>query len=150
MATCVAKPIINVLPASAIINNNLYNNCLFFNPNNIDDQLIIKYLYSNIQGIFDISYNTQKFNWINNNIQFKNQDQIELLTIHMYDNAINEYKEERSMKNLKIIGVQKQNLHSTKDYLDALKMITSIELLQQYHQNYIIPIIADWPGQYFI
>ncbi|CAG8740722.1 3672_t:CDS:1, partial [Dentiscutata erythropus] len=54
------------------------------------------------------------------------------------------------MKNLKIVGVQKQNLHSTKDYLDALEMITSIESLQQYFKNYIIPIIADWPGQYFI
>jgi len=153
MATCVAKPIINTLPAPAIINNNRFRNCIFFNPDNVDDHLIITYLYSNIQGIFDISYNTQKLDWINNNsnnIQFENQDQIELLTIHIYDDAINECKEERSMKNLKIVGVQKQNLHSTKDYLNALEMITSIESLQQYLKNYIIPIIADWPGQYFI
>ncbi|CAG8829754.1 17815_t:CDS:1, partial [Racocetra persica] len=87
---------------------------------------------------------------INNNIIFENQDQIELLTIHIYDDAIKERKEERSMKNLKIIGVQKQNLHSTKDYLDVLKIITSIESLQQYLQDNVIPIIADWPGQYFI
>ncbi|CAG8742669.1 27976_t:CDS:2, partial [Racocetra persica] len=33
-------------------------------------------------------YNTQKFNWITNNIQFENQNQIELFTIHIYDNAI--------------------------------------------------------------
>ncbi|CAG8761483.1 11956_t:CDS:1, partial [Racocetra persica] len=63
------------------------------------------YLYSNIQDIFDISYNIQKLNWINNNIDFENQDQIELLTIYIYDDTINERKKERSMKNLKIIGV---------------------------------------------
>ncbi|CAG8810589.1 9752_t:CDS:1, partial [Gigaspora rosea] len=97
-------------------------------------------------GLFDISYNTQKLNWIANNIEFNNQDQIELLTIHIYDDAISERKEERSMKNIKIIGVQKQNLKSTYDYLDALKMITSIESFQPYFQKNVIPIIADWPG----
>jgi len=150
MATCVAKPIINTTPALAIINNNLFNNCSFFNPHNIDDTSIIKYLYNNIKGSFDISYNTQKLNWIANNIEFNNQDQIELLTIHIYDDAISERKEERSMKNIKIIGVLKQNLKSTYDYLDALKMITSIESFQPYFQKNVIPIIADWPGQYFI
>ena len=119
----------------AIINNNS-----FFNPKNVEELLIIQYLYSEIKGTFDLSYNLQKFNWINDQIQFEDQNQIKLLTIHMYDDAISEYKEEISMKNLKIIGIQKQNLYSTKDYLDALKMITSIELLQQYLQNYIIPI----------
>ncbi|CAG8745370.1 15087_t:CDS:2 [Dentiscutata erythropus] len=71
------------------------------------------------------------------------QNQTELLILHIYDDAISEHKEERSMKNLKIIGIQKQNLHSTKDYLNVLDIITSIELLQQYLQNNIIPIIAD-------
>ncbi|CAG8760563.1 8009_t:CDS:1, partial [Racocetra persica] len=99
---------------------------------------------------FNISYNIQKFNWITNNIQFKNQNQIELLTIHIYDDAISERKEERSIKNIKIIGIQNQNLKSTNDYLDVLKMITSIESFHPYLQENVRPIIANWPGQYFI
>ncbi|KAF0384572.1 hypothetical protein F8M41_011587 [Gigaspora margarita] len=106
MATCVAKPIIDTSAALAIVNNN----CSFFNLDNFSEVLIIKYLYSEINVAFDISYNSQKFNWINNQIQFEDQNQIELLTIYMYNDAISEHKEERSMKNLKIIYVQKQNL----------------------------------------
>ncbi|CAG8757722.1 7394_t:CDS:1, partial [Racocetra fulgida] len=68
----------------------------------------------------------------------------------MYDDAISEHKEERSMKNIKIIGVQNQNLKSINDYLDALKIITSIESFHPYLQENIIPVIANWPGQYFI
>ncbi|KAF0471627.1 hypothetical protein F8M41_025168 [Gigaspora margarita] len=74
---------------------------------------------------YDLSYNFQKFNWIKNQIQLEDQNQNKLLTIHIYGNAISERKEERSIKNLKIIGIQEQNLYLTKDYLDALKMITS-------------------------
>ena len=120
MATCVAKPIIDTFAALAIVNNN----CPIFNPENFSELLIIEYLYSRISGAFDISYNSQKFNWINDQIHFEDQNQIELLTIHMYDDAISERKEERSMKNLKIINVQKQNLKSLEDYLNALKIIS--------------------------
>ncbi|CAG8841234.1 31103_t:CDS:1, partial [Racocetra persica] len=61
-----------------------------------------------------------------------------------------EHKEERSIKNIKIIGIQNQNLNSTNDYLDALKIITSIKSFYPYLQENVILIIADWPGQYFI
>ncbi|CAG8820822.1 3429_t:CDS:1, partial [Gigaspora rosea] len=44
MATCVAKPVINISPALAIINNNS-----FFNPKNVEKLLIIQYLYSEIK-----------------------------------------------------------------------------------------------------
>ncbi|KAF0562008.1 hypothetical protein F8M41_014599 [Gigaspora margarita] len=72
IATCVAKPIIDTSAALAIVNNN----CSFFNPDNFSKVLIIKYLYSEINGAFDISYNSQKFNWINNQIQFEDQNQV--------------------------------------------------------------------------
>ncbi|CAG8766948.1 4544_t:CDS:2, partial [Racocetra persica] len=47
---------------------------------------------------------------ITNNIQFENQNQIELLTLHIYDDAISEHKEERSMKNIKIIEYYKKRI----------------------------------------
>ncbi|CAG8819615.1 26285_t:CDS:2, partial [Dentiscutata erythropus] len=88
----------------------------------------------------------------NNNRLFFNPDNFsELLIIdYLYSNNSAFDIKERLMKNLKIIGVQKQNLYSTKDYLNALEMITSIESLQQYLQENVLTVIADWPGQYFI
>ncbi|CAG8677739.1 10505_t:CDS:2, partial [Gigaspora rosea] len=84
MATCVAKKIKNCLPILAI-----FNNISFFNPQNIDASLINKYLLGKYNGNLDISYNAQKFHWTNQNIQkFQHFDRIELLTIHIYDDAI--------------------------------------------------------------
>ena len=53
-------------------------------------------------------------------------DQIELLTVHCYDDAIKEQKEERSMKETQLIGMKESSLHSMNDYLDALEMILSV------------------------
>jgi hypothetical protein len=36
------------------------------------------------------------------------------------------------------------------DYLEALKMITNIPIMNEYLQHYVIPIVADFPGQLFI
>ncbi|KAF0520753.1 hypothetical protein F8M41_016138 [Gigaspora margarita] len=49
--------------------------------------------------------------------------------------------------NIYILELRKQNLKSLEDYLDALTIITSIELLQQYLQNYtllLILIVNHW------
>ncbi|GBB99541.1 hypothetical protein RclHR1_35530001, partial [Rhizophagus clarus] len=54
-------------------------------------------------------------------------DQIKLLTVHCYDNAIAERKEERSMKGVRLIGFQEKNLHSLNDYITALQMILDID-----------------------
>ncbi|CAJ0829844.1 6619_t:CDS:2 [Entrophospora sp. SA101] len=55
-----------------------------------------------------------------------NFDEIECLTIHSYDDAIKERKEERSMNGVQLIGIEERQLHSMQDYLEGLKMITSI------------------------
>ncbi|CAG8825803.1 14241_t:CDS:2, partial [Dentiscutata erythropus] len=94
MATCVTKRINDCIPISAT-----HNGISFFNPLNIDASLINRYLLEKYNGIFDISYNTRKFQWSNQTIQnFQQFDRIELLTIHIYDDAIAERKAERSME----------------------------------------------------
>jgi len=42
------------------------------------------------------------------------------------------------------------NLKNLNDYLNAIKMITDIPSLIAYLKKYIIPIVADFPGQLFI
>ncbi|CAG8565693.1 15797_t:CDS:2, partial [Cetraspora pellucida] len=128
-----------------------YNGKFFFNPLNIDASLINQYLLEKYNGIFDISYNTQKFQWSNQVIQkFQQFDRIELLTIHIYDDTIIEKKTERSMKNVYIVDIEEYNLKSTANYITALSMITKIPSLYNYLNQNILPIIADWPGQIFI
>ncbi|CAG8765002.1 11726_t:CDS:2, partial [Cetraspora pellucida] len=132
-------------------NVTIFNNILFFNPLNIDANLINKYLLEKYNSIFDISYNTQKFQWNNQNIQkFQHFDRIELLTIHIYDDAICERKDERSIENVQIIDIEEYNLKSTADYIKALSMITKILSLYKYLDQNILPVIADWPGQLYI
>src|SRR6185369_873636 len=77
-------------------------------------------------------------------------DRIELLTIHSYDNAIEQCHNDRSMLDRHLVNMKESNLKSLDDYLNALKIITDIPLLNNYLQNNIIPIAADFPGQLFI
>ena len=54
------------------------------------------------------------------------------------------------MSELQLIGFKKQHLHSMQDYLNALQMILTISRKTKCLDNYVAPIVADWPGQLFI
>ncbi|RHZ89707.1 hypothetical protein Glove_12g14 [Diversispora epigaea] len=54
------------------------------------------------------------------------------------------------MKDLQLLGFNEQNLHSMQDYLNALKIIISINNKTQHLNRQITPVVADWPGQIFI
>jgi hypothetical protein len=77
-------------------------------------------------------------------------DRIELLTVHSYDDSIEQRRNDRSMVNCHLVNMKESNLKNLYDYLNAIKMITDIPSLITYLQKYIIPIIADFPGQLFI
>jgi hypothetical protein len=146
MATCVAKKIENipVVPAN-------FENVPIFNPNNIEYSLINSKLINDYRGIFDKSYNNTKIQWVNDKmINDKIFDRMELLTVHIYDEDIEEKKEESSMESVKIINVKQQSLRSLEDYLSVIKMIASIKSLLEYIKKNVIPVIADYPGQLFI
>ncbi|RIB14299.1 hypothetical protein C2G38_2195549 [Gigaspora rosea] len=83
----------------------------------------------------------------NPNFEF---DRIDELTIHCYDDAIVERKNERKMKETILIGIKEQHLHSTQDYLEILNLILKYNKKTNHLNNYIAPVIADWPGQLFI
>ncbi|CAJ0750746.1 21947_t:CDS:2 [Entrophospora sp. SA101] len=42
------------------------------------------------------------------------------------------------------------NLKSVEDYTKALRIVHDQEPMQAYLSNHAIPIIADWPDQFFI
>ncbi|RHZ80786.1 hypothetical protein Glove_132g156 [Diversispora epigaea] len=54
------------------------------------------------------------------------------------------------MNGLQLVSFEEQHLHSMQDYLKAFKPILDINNKTNYLQNYVAPIVADWPEQLFI
>ncbi|POG77971.1 hypothetical protein GLOIN_2v1814843 [Rhizophagus irregularis DAOM 181602=DAOM 197198] len=146
MATCICKQV-SACASIPIV----FNNTSVHNPKNIDASNICFRLINEYHGIFDIAYNNRKKQWLTHGrLDNDTFDQIELLTVHCYDDAIAERKEERSMKGVRLIGLQESNLHSMNDYIRALKMILDIDKDTEHLRNKVAPLVADWPGQLFI
>jgi len=144
MATSVSKKIeCRKVPA-------IFNQIHIHNPKNIDADNIKVHLMQEFKGVFEMSYNMRKKEWIGQNNSIDETNRIELLTVHFYDSLILEKHHSRSMKGVRIINLQQKNLHSLNDYLEVLQTLIKIENLAKYLQNNIIPIVADWPGQLFI
>ncbi|CAG8738171.1 3743_t:CDS:2, partial [Gigaspora rosea] len=64
---------------------------------------------------------------------------LEELTVHSYDVRLQEKRHSRSMKNVVLIDLQENQLHSMDEYIEAIN--TYIE------RGHMIPLVADWPGQ---
>ncbi len=142
-ATCVAKPIIESSFVPII-----FNNISIHNPSNVDAWRICWYLINQYTGIFDNSYLDNQQCWISQRqLNINEFDRVEALTVHIYNDNITERKEERSMKGLQLVGFKEQHLHSVHDYINALKLILSIN---EHLGQQVAPIVADWPGQIFI
>jgi hypothetical protein len=72
------------------------------------------------------------------------------LTVHSYDDRIQERKEERALDNIILVDFTERRLESAETYLDALKLFACTPPMQRYLEQHAIPIVADWPGQLFI
>ncbi len=76
-----------------------------------------------------------------------------MLNIYNYDGKIQNYHELRSISNGKLVDFILHSLYSIKDYIECLDLVFKVfERLERtseenYLNNFIISIIADWPGQ---
>ncbi|CAG8492024.1 9441_t:CDS:2 [Funneliformis caledonium] len=76
---------------------------------------------------------------------------LEELTAHSYDTRLKEKWDARSMKDVVLIDLQENNLHSLNAYIKAINAVVNVPSMQQYIQKeYIIPVVADWPGQIYL
>src|SRR6266508_1321783 len=129
------------------------NNFLIHNPKGIDSELIISNFKNDFMNQLGKSYYEQKELWKNFLIEDSYDNRVELLNIHNYDGRIQNYHELRSMSNSKLVDFILHSLHSTKDYVECLDLIFKVfERLERtseenYLNNFVIPVIADWPGQ---
>jgi hypothetical protein len=146
MATSVCKKVEQCAPVPVI-----YNGISVHNPCNIDWVLIRKQLIAHYQHLFDLSYTQRKLQWTGSGQSATfNFDRIDQLTVHCYENAIAERKEERRMKGAILVGIKEQQLHSMHDYLQGLDLILTHNDKVGHLNGFVAPIITDWPGQLFI
>lgn len=137
MATIIA----NLCPISAIPRNRALNPKIF------DDELIIKHLDERFIINLGIPYNERK---LGRTGKCSDDEVIERLTLHSYNDRLVEKKGDRHIQNTILFDFVGGNLKNVEDYTNALRIVHNQELMQEYLSNHIIPVVADWPGQFFI
>ena len=129
------------------------DNYSIHNPKGIDFELIIDNFENHFMIQLGKSYHEQKELWKQSLIEDSYENRVEQFNIHDYDGRIQNHQELRSMSNSKLVDFISHSLHNTKDYIKCIKLMFKVfERLeitseQNYLNNFIIPIIADWPGQ---
>ncbi|CAG8740325.1 16827_t:CDS:1, partial [Funneliformis mosseae] len=76
---------------------------------------------------------------------------LEKLTVYSYDTKLKEKQDAYSMKDVVLIDLQENNLHSLNVYIKAINTVMNVSSMQQCIQKeYIIPVVADWPKQIYL
>ncbi|RIB07638.1 hypothetical protein C2G38_2213855 [Gigaspora rosea] len=76
---------------------------------------------------------------------------MERLTLHSYDDRLDEKKKSnRHIQNAILFDFVESHLKSVEDYTKALQIVYNQKPIQEYLSNNVVPIVADWPGQFFI
>src|SRR5256885_889037 len=131
------------IPAISNITDQLVQNPKGINSNNIIfklDQQFMKHL--------SITYQEQKFFFTNLlGLHETHEERTERLFVHSYNIRIAERRTDRSMQNTKLINLIEGNLHSTKNYISVIQLITNIPELCAYLENNILIIPMNYPEQ---
>ncbi|CAG8828891.1 23377_t:CDS:2, partial [Racocetra persica] len=75
---------------------------------------------------------------------------LEALSLYLYDDQIKAQEEEHKINDCILFDFYEQELKSVGAYVNALERVNSINTLESYLNNHIMPVVADWPRQIFI
>ena len=78
------------------------------------------------------------------------EELIDRMIIHSYNDRIAEKKNDRHIRNSILFDFVESSLKGTDGYMNALQIVYNQEPMQGYLSNYVILVVADWPGQFFI
>jgi hypothetical protein len=116
------------------------------NPALVDANLIKKNLENRFMALFSWSHNQR---W-----GFRpaiDDSRLEELILHSYDVRLKEKRDARSMKDVILVDLQENDLHSLDAYVNAINTVVNVPSMQRYIQEgHIIPVVADWPGQIYL
>jgi len=130
----------------AIPFNNATNQ-LIQNLKRIDSRNIIFQLNLQYMKYLNITYQERKKSFTNLfGLYESHKEHTERLLMHSYDIRIAERKNDRSLKNTKLIDLLEGNLHSTKNYVSVIQLIIDIPELHTYLEKNILiaPYGLSW------
>jgi len=137
LATILMNP---VTTQRVILKANVHNPALV-------DAILIK---TNLENRFMMSYGlSHNQRW---GLRTTDDDtRLEELTVHSYDIRLKEKRNTRAMKDVILVDLQENNLHSLDAYVKAINTVVNVPSMQRYiQQGHIIPVVADWPGQIYL
>ena len=123
------------------------------NPMNVDVDLVSWALQFEYMSKLGISYIYQKSSWfcIADSSKFTEEETINFLTVHSYDPDFQiTHPEHKKLKLLKLFDFIPQELKSLDNYLQAIYPFINSPVLSDYLSENIIPVPADYPGQYYL
>ena len=123
------------------------------NPMNVDVDLVTWALQLEYMSKLGISYNDQKSSWfcMADSSKFTEEETINCLTVHTYDPDLQiAHPEYKKLDLLKLFDFIPQELKSLDDYLQTIHHFINSPTLNDYLSENIIPVPADYPGQYYI
>jgi len=120
---------------------------------NVDTDLLSWVLRIDHMSSLRVSYIEKKSTWfcVSNNTNLNEETLINHLTVHSYDPDLQEaHPEKKRMRYTKLINFIPQELKSLDEYLQAITPFIESPVINDYLTYNIIPVPADYPGQYFI
>ncbi|RIB14010.1 hypothetical protein C2G38_2196346 [Gigaspora rosea] len=124
-----------------------YNGQSIHNPKLVDANSLKADLEYRFMTLLGVTFNEQ---W-NNKVSENEKETIEALTVHSYDLRLKEKISDRLLNDIVLVDLVKNNLHSTNEYLESFAVIRNVNTMQRYfNSGYILPLVADWPGQIFV
>ena len=72
-------------------------------------------------------------------------ERVERLLIHSYDDRIEQRQADQSMKNTKLVDLKEGPLHSTNNYIEALKHMIDVPEIRDYIVMQILIAPIDYP-----
>ena len=70
--------------------------------------------------------------------QETHDEQVEHILIHSYDDRIEQRQTDRSMENTKLVYLKEGSLHSTEDYVNALRHLINVPEVRTYMETQVL------------
>ncbi|RIB08734.1 hypothetical protein C2G38_2146912 [Gigaspora rosea] len=117
------------------------------NPKIVNDELITKHLNERFIVNLGVPYYDRKRD---SQKVCSNDKLIEQLTVHSYNDRIENKTNNRHVRDAILFDFIKNGLKGVSGYMNVLQIVYNQELMQEYLFSNTVPDVADWPGQFYI
>jgi hypothetical protein len=112
----------------------------------VDSELIARHLDRWFIVNLGVSYHDRMQD--NRTKECPDEELVDKLTSHSYNDRLT--SSYRHIRNSILFDLVENQLKGVDGYMSALQNVYDRKPMQVYLSNYVIPLVADWPGQFFI